>query len=89
MTEFPEFKGIILGNDIVYEINGSVYACKVNKSCNPEEIANSASIYSCKSNTVYLEKHKRVNDKASRVGIYAYNLAEKKARICKIVHCNQ
>lgn len=78
--KFPMYRGVVLGNTVVIELYGSVYAIDKNGS---KEIANNASIYSAHSSDAYI-KRATDEDGVTKVAIYKYSVSEKRTKICSI-----
>lgn len=83
-VENIKYRGIIDNDMIIFEIDKNIYECKFSTYTRANLIANNVSIYSYEYPRIYMKKSKRLESGVFEDTIFAYNILEKKARLCKI-----
>lgn len=83
-VESVKYRGIIDNDSIIFEIDHNIYECKFSLYSSATLIANNVSIYSFGYPKLYMKKSKRLKSGIYEDTIFAYDLTEKKARLCKI-----
>lgn len=81
-SEFGKYTAVICCGTIVYEIYGVIYAGNRNGN---SEIANNSEIYAVHGNDVYFRRITKC-DSIYRIGIYKYNIADRKVSTCSIMY---
>lgn len=83
-VENVKYRGIIDNDMIIFEIENNIYQCKFGEYNRASLIANNVSIYSYEYPRLYMKKSKRLESGIFEDTIFAYDILEKKARLCKI-----
>ena len=85
IVEDIKYKGLIVGDKIVYEIKNKVYLADLDKySSGGLLIAVSCSIYSYEGNKVYLKNVTKMPSGANKISIFSYDILASKGRLCSI-----
>lgn len=82
---FPVYKGLVIDNDLVYEVDNRLYTCKVNRVSEAVEIAGGVEVYGVDRSSVYFTKSVRLaGTDIEKETLYSYNLSNKTLRLCNI-----
>ncbi len=81
------YKGIIVDNTIMYNINGQIYVCTTDNYTKGTEIAKGTEIFGYENNFVYLLRKSRCESGVQKESIFAYNIKDGSIRLCKIQYC--
>ena len=84
LSSFPDFKGVIVNNQLVYITDGSLYITKSNRMAESKELARGVELFGVGSNLVYFTKTKRINSMIVREAVYSLTLSNESIRLCNI-----
>lgn len=80
------YKGVIIGDQIVFELEKSIFICPFNSYEVAKRLLCNVQFYGYSDNTIYVKKRERKASKVWRETIYSYELETAKARLCRIQH---
>lgn len=78
------YTGIIVGDDVFYQIGGSLYRCRAKKYEKGKEIARNIELYGYENGLIYMLKKSLCSSGVTKEAIYAYGVKDSKIRLCKI-----
>lgn len=78
------YTGLVVGDNILYEIGNTIYSCKLHTYEKSVSIAQDISIYGLDGNRVYLEKLTKCESGIQKSVIYAFDTEKKNIRLCRI-----
>lgn len=81
---FSDFKGIIVGNHMIYTINDTIYHGRKNKTSEHKVVADKVELYGYDRGMIYYTKYKQITKKVKQETLYSYNLTDNVKRLCKI-----
>lgn len=83
-VEDIKYRGLIDNDYIIFEIDNNIYECRFSMYTRSNLIANNVSIYAYEYPRIYMKKSKKLSSGIYEDTIFAYDLTDKKARLCKI-----
>lgn len=78
------YTGAIKGDNLIFELGGSVFICKADKYKTATEIARDAKLYSIDNDFVYIRKKSVCESGIVKSVIYSYNIYDGSTRMCRI-----
>lgn len=78
------YEGIVVGNKIIYKVDGNIYICGFEKYSKPLEIGKNVDIYSVEGDLVYLVKNSKCESGVNKESIYTLNPKDMQIKLCRI-----
>ena len=80
----PSYRSVILGNEMIFEVEKHIYKCRYNRDSEIEEISNNSEMYMFNENSVFVERTTSMGNGVEKHMIYELQIKKETPRICEV-----
>lgn len=83
-VESIKYIGIVSNDILIYQVDNTIYRCRLHKYEKSKEIANNVNLYGFENSKVYFYKDRKCRSGVVERTTYAFDLVSNKLKLCKI-----
>ena len=83
-SSFSDYRGILVSNNLFYEVDNNIFICKANKISSSNLIDTESTIYCYQDDFLYYKKLAKVGKSIIKEKIYRYSFLGDYSQLCKI-----